>query len=134
MKSLSDYLLIKFTEELNEAGQAVSKVLTFGIDDVNPHTNLPNQQNVLREMIDVHVIIHLLRIFGVKFEIQALPLCGPVQKEYFHKKILKVLRYTKISEKLGRVQITDDEWAAIHELETRAAEKLHELGTATVDI
>lgn len=127
MKSLVDYFMIKFMEELNETGQAVSKVLTFGIDDVNPHTTHKNRINVLHEMIDVHVIIYLLTKFGVRFHIGPLFITDPDQKLYFHKKIIKVLHYTRISNSLDKVMITEEELAIISNLELISSDEIKQM-------
>lgn len=56
-----EYLLICLIEECAEIQHAVSKAIRFGLEDINPHTDTTNIDNINNELGDLLTVIGTLR-------------------------------------------------------------------------
>lgn len=95
--NIDEYLFTCTGEESAEIGQAVSKILRFGLDDINPNTNQTNRVELVKEFNDLVGVLELIQERGIE-----LP--GLFDRNAIEQKKLKVIKYAEISKKLGRLQ------------------------------
>ncbi len=90
-----EYLLVCFTEELNETAQEASKCLRFTCMDKHsskPHTNL---QGLNKEFSQIIAVIELLEEEGISIT---------VDRDEVESKKARLLQYAEHSRKLGALK------------------------------
>lgn len=107
MQSLVQYLLNRTTEECCEAGQAFSKLFTFGVNHRHPVTKEPAIMKAAQEINDILGVVDMLRDFGVD-------VFGIGKPEAIEAKKLKMFRNMQESIDAGTVVLTADELARLN--------------------
>lgn len=125
--NLKEYLYTKLNEELGETSKPVSKALTFGLYDINPHTGNRNLEEIQQEFTDVLVIIYLLKCFGVDLELFKHEI-KPALEEYYLNKINKVIYYTFVSIELGCTVATTAEVEQLRTIQLEARQEITSRG------
>lgn len=87
----SEYLLTKLSEECVETSHAVHKALTFGLDDHHPDNLITNQEQIIREFIDIDATFNLLVDLGL------LNLDLVDYEELYQRKKEKIIQYSQYS-------------------------------------
>jgi hypothetical protein len=67
MLNMQEHLLTILGEEGAEVSQAVSKIMRFGLNDINPKTNRTNYEALVTELNDVAAILEMLSEVGMSF-------------------------------------------------------------------
>lgn len=107
MQSLVQYLLTRGTEECCEAGQAFSKLFTFGVHHRHPVTKDLAITKASKEINDILGVVAMLRDFGVD-------IFGIGKPEDIEAKKLKIFRNMQESIDVGALVLTPDEMARLN--------------------
>jgi hypothetical protein len=107
MQSLVQYLLNRSTEECCEAGQAFSKLFTFGVHHRHPVTKDLAITKAAQEINDILGVVDMLRDFGVD-------IFGIGKPEAIEAKKLKIFRNMQESIDAGAVVLTTEELAQLN--------------------
>lgn len=59
-----EHLLTILMEECAEVSQQASKMLRFGVGNVDPNTNIPNTEMLLNELTDLYAVLEMLLVEG----------------------------------------------------------------------
>lgn len=90
-------LLNKLAEECLEVAHQCMKAVRFGLDDFNPKTGEVNRASIQSELFDVVATVRLLEDrAGEYFDLDP-------NKQEFHERKAKYLKYLGVSKNLGRV-------------------------------
>lgn len=91
-----EYLLTCLSEECGEISQRVSKILRFGLTEIQPSQELTNSQRLINELNDLLGVIQLLEIEKI------LPRVECLEKQADKKD--KVKKYMQISRDVGSLK------------------------------
>lgn len=89
-----EHLLTILQEECNEVGQRASKMLRFGVTEIQPGQTLSNSERLIFEFNDLIAVMQLLRREGV------LP-SKLVRDEYVEAKKKKIEHFLQYSKEQG---------------------------------
>lgn len=95
MMNQEQHCLLKLSEECNEVGQIVSKIMQFGMDEKHPELDENNRERLFMELNDIHAMIQML---NEKFDLGYIP-----SQEAIDRKKEKVEHYLRYSQSLGMV-------------------------------
>lgn len=99
MLDRAQFLLTKLTEECAEVAQRAAKQIQFGKEEVQDGQELNNAQRLRLEVND------LLNIVVMLVEVGEIPTITILEKEAsYQAKVLKIAKYLKRSQGLGRVE------------------------------
>lgn len=90
-----EYLLVCFTEELNETAQEASKCLRFTCMDKHPSKPHTNLQGLNKEFSQIIAVIELLEEEGISIT---------VDRDEVESKKARLLQYAEHSRKLGALK------------------------------
>lgn len=95
----NEHLLSCLAEECAEVAQRVSKVLRFGLDEVQPGQELNNAQRLAGELIDLQAVLIMLQDRGIiPYPLVSNP------DDAIAKKIAKVHKYMDLARELGTLE------------------------------
>lgn len=89
--NVEEHLLVCLAEECAEVIQRATKVLRFGMEEIEPGQTLTNRERLQGEVNDLIAVIELVRL-------------GHSNHAASHRKKTKVLAYMDYAEKIGTLQ------------------------------
>jgi NTP pyrophosphatase (non-canonical NTP hydrolase) len=89
------YALLVLAEELGELQKEVFKAIRFGLDDVNPDTNIKNIEAIKKEYADVMGSIKYLKKLGIPKD------TFKADKRLVKSKVAKIQRFYTYSKVMG---------------------------------
>jgi hypothetical protein len=95
----NEHLLSCLAEECAEVAQRVSKVLRFGLDEVQTGQALDNSQRLAGELVDLQAVLIMLQDRGI------IP--NPLVSNMDHaiaQKVAKVNKYMDLARELGTLE------------------------------
>lgn len=99
---LSQYMLMKLSEECAEVAHRASKQIQFGPEQAQKGHTETNKQRLKGELLDLLAVSRVL----VSLD-QIDPLSDQEQNDAFYAKIAKMDKYLQISKELGEITIDD---------------------------
>lgn len=99
---LSQFVLLKLSEECVEVAHRASKQIQFGPDETQRGETETNSERLKGEILDLLSIVRLLILLG-----QIGSLTGDELETAFQNKVVKLDKYLDLSEELGEIQIND---------------------------
>lgn len=90
-----EHILTCISEECSEVQKEISKALRFGIDDINPETNIANRVAIARELNDLIAVVEMAVEF---FEL--------LDADIIENRFAKETKKSKVHHYMGYARIT----------------------------